>query len=729
MPVKSDKRLSAQKFAISYQLLLVIACVLLPISMMNIYHGFTYGFNKYDALQLLSIIIVWIVAFTGFLKNANTQACFVIAILLTATLSEVYRSGVTAVSLYMLTIVPVFTTVIFGTRKGLVMLGAILAVTSIIAFDWIFQQHQLPANLPSVFYGKFEWFSHLSNLAIAAAVGIIVTGRLNQFNERANTSLEKANEQLLQSVNRLHEVAKIAELGYATTCVDSHSYIECDEAFAAMHGKTVDEIMLLSIDNDVIGSMLLESARLPAQQDRVRFIQGDNIDCVYGYRLKNDEIRYLRKMIVHQQVPACSKKLAYIICQDVTKPHLLQEKLFKSQRLESIGKLAGGAAHDFNNLLAVISGNLELLRHEVDNDEQPHKLTHERLDNCINAALRGSTLTKCMLSFAREAPLEPSTFQLNQTVSDLNAWISSTLPANIKMHLSLDEHLWKIKADRNSTESAILNLVLNACHAMPDGGQLTLKTSNQLVEQSAARRDENLLSKGRYAVLKIRDTGSGIASEHLNQIFEPFFSTKPANSGSGLGLSMVLGFMEQSGGSVHVDSPPGMGTTFSLYFPVSQSSMQTEQERNTLPKHRTAEMHQILVVEDSAEILDILSIALRNNGYEIVTASSADEALSCYEKNQNKFDLLITDISMPGILQGTSLAVALREYNPHLPVIYVSGFSTPGSSVESSPQTVDIRLAKPFRIEELLAAVENAYRQAHGNATNDIPDPELNPGE
>ena len=247
--------------------------------------------------------------------------------------------------------------------------------------------------------------------------------------------------------------------------------------------------------------------------------------------------------------------------QDITSDVRRDEQIRHSQKLETIGKLTGGIAHDFNNLLAVILASLELAKDDVQDSE-----VNELIETAIQASQRGVELTTSMLSFARRANLAPQSIDLNSVVQKIRNWIVRTLPQNISIETTLQDGLWAISADPGSTENALLNLIVNARDAMPEGGQLTIETFNTNIDDDFVSRRSEKVTPGRYVVLTIRDTGQGMPAEILKEIYEPFFTTKSAGEGSGLGLSMVQGFMHQSGGTVQVFSEPEIGTRFELYF-------------------------------------------------------------------------------------------------------------------------------------------------------------------
>lgn len=373
-----------------------------------------------------------------------------------------------------------------------------------------------------------------------------------------------------------------------------------------------------------------------------------------------------------------------------------------AQKQESIGKLTGGIAHDFNNLLAVILGNLEFL-HDEDPDPERKKFAKA----AIEATLRGSGLVRSMLAFARRSQIEPQVLDLNSVVRSLEELSLRTMPASIRIQTSLRTDLWRIRADRSLTESAILNLVLNAKDAMNGTGRLTIETTNVHVHEDYLPETDEGIPPGEYAMLAVSDTGHGIAPSQLSQIFEPFFTTKGPQGGSGLGLSMVQGFMKQTGGTVRVYSELGVGTTVKLYFPVFRESVAPIDGAQSLAELATGEGERILLVEDQPDVLSALKRALERGGYTVVAAECGDKAFEVFEADPD-FDLVVTDIVMPGRLQGPTLVRALREIRPELRAVFMSGYADEATVHGNGLRPNDIRLMKPVQRAEFFSAVKRA---------------------
>lgn len=385
------------------------------------------------------------------------------------------------------------------------------------------------------------------------------------------------------------------------------------------------------------------------------------------------------------------------------------EIMRQAQKQESIGQLTGGMAHDFNNMLAVIRGNLEMLEEDV---KDIFKHDDEKMDfirGSILAAEQGNDLTRKMLSFARRAPLNPEVFNLNDLVDELEGWSGRTLPATITLNSDLATDLLPITADRSSTASALLNLMVNARDAMPYGGTLTLATDQTTLSHAEAQRLSPNLTSGGYAVLSVRDTGEGIRPELLEKICEPFFTTKGVGEGSGLGLSMVHGFLAQSGGALDIQSELGQGTVVSLYFPSTDVPTTSFNTADTATNSSQQKSLHILLAEDHQDVRLMLERQLSRMGHRVSAAVNGDDAFACF-KRSGDIDLLITDIVMPGHLQGDGLIEEIRKIHADFPVIVLSGYSDLPVEEGSALRANDIRLSKPVARTSLKAAVSLAMR-------------------
>jgi signal transduction histidine kinase/ActR/RegA family two-component response regulator len=372
-----------------------------------------------------------------------------------------------------------------------------------------------------------------------------------------------------------------------------------------------------------------------------------------------------------------------------------QAALIQSQKMEAVGQLTGGIAHDFNNLLTVILGNLRLLERNL-------PLAEARLRRYAQAAGRGAeraaTLTHRLLAFARQQPLAPRSIDLNRLVTGTSELLRRTLGENIALETVLAGGLWPTRADPNELENALLNLVLNARDAMQGIGRLTIETANMhLDENYAAGHDE--VSPGQYVMLAITDTGRGMTEEVRAAAFEPFFTTKGESGGSGLGLSMVYGFVKQSSGHISIYSELGHGTTIKLYLPRLTTPEAEVFPELTAPRTPHAAMHEcILVVEDEADVRDYSAGLLEELGYEVVAVADAAAALRVLESQS--VDLLFADVGLPG-LNGRELADRARQSHPDLAVLLTTGYAK-NAIVHNGVLDSDVELiSKPFSPDAL----------------------------
>ena len=370
-----------------------------------------------------------------------------------------------------------------------------------------------------------------------------------------------------------------------------------------------------------------------------------------------------------------------------------QEELRQSQKMEALGNLTGGVAHDFNNLLQLISGNLELVAREVAGNEKMER----RIRNAMTGVARGAKLASQLLSFGRRQPLEPKTVNLGRLVGGIDDLLRRALGEEIEIETVIAGGLWNAFVDLNNVENALINLAINARDAMDGKGKLTIEASNAFLDTEYVKRNSEA-TPGQYVLIAVSDTGSGISPEVLKKVFEPFFTTKPDGKGSGLGLSMVYGFVKQSHGHIKIYSEVGYGTTIKLYLP---RSMQAE-EIPILPEAAspTGDNESILVVEDDDEVRETAVATLRDLGYHVLEANNAQNALTIIE-NGARIDLLFTDVVMPGSLRSPELARLAKTRLPRLAVLFTSGY-TQNAIVHGGKLDAGVELlSKPYTREAL----------------------------
>jgi len=412
---------------------------------------------------------------------------------------------------------------------------------------------------------------------------------------------------------------------------------------------------------------------------------------------KNGEVFPFHLTVVELPQTSDGKRRFVGSGRDLTDRKLQQEMLQRSQKMDALGKLTGGIAHDYNNMLGVILGYCELLEPTLsENPEQKNFLQQVQ-----HAAERGAMLTQKLLSYSRQKPSQSEPVNVNQLLISQQGMLEKTLTARIQLKLELDENIKAINVNLGELEDAILNICINAMHAMPDGGRISIKTlSQELLSQDA---EALRLTSGDYSVLSIADTGIGMDKEIQNKIFDPFFSTK-GEKGTGLGLSQVYGFMERSFGAIKVYSEPNYGSRFSLYFPVAQSSNTKKKEENSLKSNETMSGNAaILIVDDEIALLELINEILSQQGYKTYCAESAEDAMKIIKSQ--KIDLVLSDIIMPET-NGYQLAKNIQQHNPEIIIQLMSGFDDEHKIDDSNHQLHSKQLTKPIKIRALLERVK-----------------------
>lgn len=397
---------------------------------------------------------------------------------------------------------------------------------------------------------------------------------------------------------------------------------------------------------------------------------------------------------------------------DITEKKRMEKQLSQSQKMEAIGHLTGGVAHDFNNMLGIVSGNLELLKPQLENN--PAGL--ERVNSALASTQRGVEITKKLLSFSSNSPSERFVVNPNTIIREMLQLIEKSLTFRIQIETRLSDNLWSTLIDPGDLQDAILNLSLNARDAMPNGGILVFQTLNK--EFGALPSERNPDSpKGDYVLISVSDNGEGMAVDVLDKIFEPFFSTKEKTRGSGLGLSMVYGFVQRSKGIIRAYSEPDKGTAIHIYLPRAETESPVTGDIKPRPRTYESEASEtILIVDDEQALLEIASAHLVDLGYKVICASNAHEALDILQRNRD-IDLLFSDIIMPGGMDGYELAKAALSSRPDVKTLLVSGMAniSTANNYTDHPYMLDISrsvLAKPYSKADLGNAIRTTLRKS-----------------
>ncbi len=465
---------------------------------------------------------------------------------------------------------------------------------------------------------------------------------------------------------------------------------------------------ILGLDNDaqLVGTCLAEFR--PFKEAGIAHYFTDLVENNQEFDIESPAIQNLSGKQIFVQIRGFERnqsRLHLLLITDITKRKNLEDQYSQAQRLESIGKLAGGVAHDFNNILTVIKGSaaMAIAGMEAGNP------AYDNLYNIQMAAERAESLTQQLLAFSRRQLLQPKVLKLNDLVIGMKSRIEGLIGNGIRLNTNLNENAGSIKADQDQIENVIVNLVLNAHDAMPDGGMLTIATDAVNLD-SNYMHGRPLVNPGKYIMLEVKDTGIGMEKSVQTHIFEPFFTTKDKGLGSGMGLATVYGVVKQSSGYIWVDSEPGRGSTFKIYLPQvpdapggAETALPSEEDlRGT---------ETILVVDDEAEVRSLVSEMLRFYGYKVMEAPNAGNALMIFEKYKDTIDIVLTDVVMPQ-MSGIDFAQKLMPNYPGTKVLFMSGYT---DNVIIQQELLDKNknfIQKPFNTKALIQKVREILDQS-----------------
>ncbi|MBW2462648.1 MAG: response regulator, partial [Deltaproteobacteria bacterium] len=509
-------------------------------------------------------------------------------------------------------------------------------------------------------------------------------------------------EALRETVERMNLVLQSMAAG--VVMVDAEGRIEyANPAAAALSGlKPEDLIGQLVADpawqlTDETGTVLpYEALPVPTALRERRAVQGVEL----GVPTLAGVMRWLR--VSAQPIFDRSGELrgAVVTTEDVTERHALAERLLQAQKIEAMGQLAGGIAHDFNNLLTIILSNAELI---LDRGS-PSTPSGTGAAEIRDAATRGAALTRQLLTFARKQVVQPRPVHLDRLSASVERMLRRTLGEGIDLTRSSAPDLWLVKVDPSQFEQVLVNMAINARDAMKRSGSLSIETRNVTVDAQQAKAHPGA-EPGDFVLLSVTDTGTGMPAELTARIFDPFFTTKPVGQGTGVGLSICHGVVEQAHGFITVETKLGHGTTFNVWLPrcVDDPAPVAAIVEKTIPSGTGT----ILLVEDQAPVLRLVANILMRYGYDVVSACSGKRALASYEEMARPPDLLLTDVAMPG-MSGIELAEILYEKAPGLPVLFMTGHIDVGSDLPKGPTVEENLLLKPFTPMQLVERVQQA---------------------
>lgn len=517
--------------------------------------------------------------------------------------------------------------------------------------------------------------------------------RVSQYLEQEVAERKKTEQELAQSRAFLDGVINgVADPIFVKD--EKHRWIVLNDAICQMLGESRTELLGKS-DYDLFPK---EQADIFwAHDDQV--MSSDEVDINEEQLTGAGETRTISTSKSSFINPTTGKKNLVGTIRDITEQKKVEEALRRTQKMDAIGQLTGGIAHDFNNILSIILGNLSFLQRLVADDEKALK----RVETVNKAALRATDLTKQLLGFSRKQAQNSISTNINPVIQGMDSLIVRSITPEVEVDHHLADNLWLTDIDPGDFEDALLNLVLNARDAMPGSGRLTIETSNTTLDSAYAEVNPGV-APGEYVQLVVSDTGCGIPAETLDRIFEPFFTTKPEGKGTGLGMSMVFGFAQRSGGHVKAYSEHGIGTTIRLYLPrytgVAEESVLHDDEGIRLPQGRET----VLVVDDEEDLLELAQHYLEELGYTAVTAMSGQQALERLTNNSS-IDLLFSDVVMPGGMNGYELAEQARIMCPQIKVLLTSGFTNKAVARNGQARFTANLLSKPYNQADMARRV------------------------
>jgi PAS domain S-box-containing protein len=498
--------------------------------------------------------------------------------------------------------------------------------------------------------------------------------------EQANTEIDQIAGALRRSEHRLQLIIdSIPALIAYIDCREIYHF--ANRGYAEWFGYSKEEIVGRSV-REVLGDDAYRQIRPHVE----RAATGERV--CYEYSRTDDKGRtvHVRSVVVPEHGTDGDTVGFFVMSTDITEQKANQAALIQAQKMEAVGQLTGGLAHDFNNLLTIIIGNLAALQ------GQPGSAAiGEYIDPSLQAARRGAELIRRLLTFSRRQTLEPTAVEVGSLVHNMTHLLMRSLGETIRVRLRLPGAPLHALVDPHPLENAILNLALNARDAMPDGGELTIAVSQRMLDSRLARLAE--VPPGDYVQVDVSDTGGGIDPGVLPRVFEPFFTTKPFGGGSGLGLSMVYGFVRQSGGNVRIVSTPGKGTNVRFVLPMTAAPAAAPILTDRAPAGAPFRDGPVLLVEDEPEVRKVIRMQLTALGHPVIEACDGVEALSLLE-HVDDIAILVSDTVMPGGIGGRELAERAQILRPGLPVLLITGYASESAATTAAPDVPVLR--KPF---------------------------------
>ena len=679
--------------------LITFAIIAIPSLTASLYRVIAIGWQPVMAIHIMVAISLWGIVIFRNKVSYNIQASSIVIMFLIIGLGGIYQFGLVAGGIAFLVISSPIATLLFGGKIGIITLVIALSGSVVMGFLIVSGILQHEFDLPAYAIASSSWFNSIIGWALASTA---LTASLYVFNKkliRALTISKQHQEALQLSKERLNMVLEGSEQGFWDWNIETGE-VQRNDRWAEMLGYA--SINEFEDNTDSWTDNIHPDDRDTAWKAINDHLKGLSPAYKLEYRMltKSGEVKWTLDQAKIVQRDAKGQPLR--MCgthTDITErkqaeheKEILQRELQQSQKMEALGKLTGGIAHEYNNMLAIIMGFSELLKDSLIKQPKLLKYTNE----IQHAGDRAAKLTSKLLTFSRQNIPKAENLNLNDLLQMLHHMLEKTLTVRINLVFNLQENLWQVWLDEGDMEDAILNMSINAMHAIEGNGQLTIQTSNQNVNQMDAQSLG--IEPGDYVLLSFEDTGCGFDDEIKEKIFDPFFSTK-GEKGTGLGLSMVYGFVHDSGGVIKVNSELGQGTQFTLYFPRYYGSSRAQQLTADNPVETFKENKSILVVDDESSLLDLTNEILSSHGFKVYCAESAKEAVNILQ--HETIDILLSDVIMPE-MDGYQLAAIVKEKYPEIKIQLASGFSDDRNMGMVDEHLQNNLLHKPYSSQELL---------------------------
>ena len=540
-----------------------------------------------------------------------------------------------------------------------------------------------------------------------------------RFGERDREILKFVSQQLAVAIEhkRYEEALRRSEARYRSLilsavfgiyrCTLNGRFLDVNPALISMLGyDSVEQLLALDPRRDVYINPL-EVDRLTEEYRRTGSLNGAEVQ----WKHKDGRPITVRLSGRAASSPDEREEVLELIAEDITERRQLEEQFRQVQKMEAVGRLAGGVAHDFNNLLMVINGYTEVLLEQLSAGSD----MHQKVESIQQAADRAATLTRQLLAFSRKQLLELKVVDVNTVIADMERLLRPLIGENIELVTRLSSEAGRTRADAGQLEQVLMNLVVNAKDSMPDGGKITIQSSNVLVRPNMS--EHRFIQAGPYSVVSVSDSGHGMDKETLSRIFEPFFTTKEKGKGTGLGLSTVYGIVKQSNGYVFAESRIGVGTTFYVYLPRVEDTLQEVSPAMTQETEKGG-CETVLLVEDEESVRELVRVTLTTRGYKVLEAENGESGLRLASETKEPIDILVTDVMMPG-MSGRELAKKLSTVRPGISVLYLSGYTEDAVVAPGALGPGAAFLQKPFTLQNLAKKVREVLRsKPHTRSTS-----------